>query len=147
MERPSLPRNLVAPTIRRGVCRLMDALGYASTWEFSLGNDRRADVIAVDAKGAIVIVEIKSGREDFLGDRKWREYLDYCDRFFFAVDAGFAVDILPSEAGLIVADAHGGSVLRQAAESSLSPARRRKLILDLALVSCRRLQRLDDPPL
>jgi len=50
---------------------------------------RRADVIALSAAGEIVIVEVKSGRADFQSDRKWPEYLEFCDRFFFAIEPDF----------------------------------------------------------
>ncbi len=133
-----------APRIRRGVMRLMDSLGYASVGEFALGNGMRADVLGINGQGRIVIVEIKSGRADFLGDCKWQAYMEYCDRFYFAVEPGFPAEILPQDAGLIIADAHGGSVSREAPEALLNGNRRRSLILDLALTASRRLARLDD---
>ena len=122
----------------------MDEMGYAAVPEFSLNNGRRADLMAVNPKGRIVIVEIKSGRADFVGDRKWQEYIEYCDRFYFAVEPGFPATIIPVEVGLIVADAHGGSILREAPETPLNPNRRRTLILDLALAASRRLRRLEE---
>ena len=41
------------------------------------------------AAGAITLVEVKSCRADFVADRKWQEYLAYCDRFYFAVGPDF----------------------------------------------------------
>jgi hypothetical protein len=36
-------------------------------------------------KGEIWIVEIKSSPADYLSDSKWRDYMDFCDRFYFAI--------------------------------------------------------------
>ena len=44
----------------------------------------RADVIALCGAGKLTIVEIKSSVADFRADRKWPDYRDFCDRFFFA---------------------------------------------------------------
>ncbi len=139
---PELPAT--AARIARGVVRLMDGLGYAALAEYTLGNGRRADILAVDGAGQVTIVEIKSSRADFAADRKWQEYLDYCDRFYFAVEPGFPRDLLPPEVGLIIADAHGGSVLREPGVTAINGNRRRSLILGVALTASRRLARLFD---
>lgn len=133
--------------IARGVIRLMDGLGYAALAEYTLGNGRRADILAVDASGQVTIVEIKSSRADFAADRKWQEYLEFCDRFYFAVEPDFPQSLLPGDVGLIVADAHGGSVLRESAAAPINGNRRRSLILGVALTASRRLARLADDEL
>jgi hypothetical protein len=92
---PFSAEPLAAARIGRGVMRLLDGLGFAALQEFPLRARRRADVIALHASGEIVIVEIKSGRADFQSDRKWPEYLEFCDRFFFAVEPDFPQAILP----------------------------------------------------
>ena len=55
----------------------------------------RVDVISITPQGEIWIVECKSCRADFVGDRKWQGYLDFCDRFFWATDCDFPVELLP----------------------------------------------------
>lgn len=136
---------LAAQRIGRGVTRLLDGLGFASLHEFPLKARRRADVIALHASGEIVIVEVKSGRADFQSDRKWPEYLEFCDRFFFAVEPDFPREILPVDCGLIVADAHGGEVVRPAPQGKLNGNRRRVLTLEIAMTASRRLSRVLDP--
>ncbi|MGZ0188854.1 MAG: MmcB family DNA repair protein, partial [Alphaproteobacteria bacterium] len=69
----------------RGAARLLSGLGYQSIPEFSLETGRRVDVFGIGKAGALVAVEVKSSREDFLSDTKWPNYLDYCDQFYFAV--------------------------------------------------------------
>ena len=113
--------------VTRGAARLLAALGYAPLLEVCLPNGRRADIMALGPRGQIAVVEVKSGVEDFRTDRKWRDYLAYCDAFFFAVAPEFPREILPEEPGLIVADAFDGTVLREAPQVLLSGARRKAL--------------------
>jgi len=137
---------LVAAAISRGVMRLFANLGFAAVAEFPLRPaGRRADIVALNAAGEIVIVEIKSCRADFRADQKWPEYRDFCDRFFFAVNTDFPRDILPAECGLIIADAHGGAILREAPVSPLNGNRRRAQILKIALCASQRLARVSEP--
>lgn len=141
------PRNAqeIALGIARGVMRLFTDLGYASVLEFPLRAKRRADVVALNAAGEIVIVEIKSCRADFRTDQKWPEYRDFCDRFFFAVDTDFPREILPAECGLIIADRHGGAILREGPALPLNGNRRRAQILQIALCASQRLARFSEP--
>jgi hypothetical protein len=113
--------------VTRGAARLLIALDYAPLLEVGLPNGRRADIMALGPRGQIAMVEVKSGLLDFRTDRKWGEYLAYCDAFFFAVAPEFPREILPQEPGLIVADAFDGAVLREAPSSPLPGARRKAL--------------------
>ena len=122
-----LSRPETTGQVTRGAARLMIALGYAPLLEVVLPNGRRADVMALGPKGQIAICEVKSGLEDFRTDRKWPEYLPYCDAFYFAVSPDFPREILPDEPGLIVADGFGGAILRPSPETALAPARRKAL--------------------
>ena len=125
--RPSRPETTDAVT--RGTARFLVSLGYAPLAEVTLPNGRRADLMALGPKGDILIVEVKSGLEDFRIDRKWPEYAPYCDGFYFAVSPDFPEGILPDEPGLIVADGFGGAVVREAASIPLAGARRKALTL------------------
>lgn len=132
---------LIAAGIARGVMRLFADLGYAALQEFPLRVKRRADIVALNDAGEIIIVEIKSGRADFRADQKWPEYLEFCDRFFFAVAPDFPRDILPADYGLIIADRHGGAIVRESKPSPLNGNRRRAQILQIALTASQRLAR------
>ena len=135
---------LVAVGIARGVMRLFADLGYAALQEFPLRVKRRADIVAINNAGEIIIVEIKSCRADFRADQKWPEYLDFCDRFFFAVTPEFPREILPGECGLIIADRHGGAIVRDYAATPLNGNRRRAQILQIALTASQRLARVTE---
>ena len=123
----SRPQTTLAVT--RGAARLFVDLGFAPLLEVSLPNGRRADVMALGPKGEIAIAEVKSGIEDYRTDRKWGDYLAFCDQYFFAVAPEFPGDILPEGPGLIVADAFGGAVVRPPPDVKLAPARRKALTL------------------
>ena len=124
-----LSRPEVTTHVTRGAARVLSDLGYAPLAEVTLPNGRRADLMALGRRGDIFIVEVKSSLEDFRVDRKWAEYLPYCDAFAFAVAPEFPRDILPDDPGLIVADGFGGAVLRQPPQIRLAGARRKALTL------------------
>lgn len=125
--------------LARGVCRFLAAERRATLTEFTVKSGRRMDVLALGPDGALWCVEVKSSRADFLGDTKWRDYLDWCDRLFFAVPDGFDCAVLPSEHGLIRADAFGAAILRMGGEDKLAPARRRAVTLQFARLAAERL--------
>ena len=134
-----------ALAVQRGVGRLMRAHGFATLNEFTLATGRRADVIAIGGSGAIWIIEIKSSLEDFRVDQKWPEYRQYCDQFFFAIPQTLVPEIIPYDAGLIIADNWGAEIIRQPQEISLHAARRKSVTLDFARVAAQRLHSLYDP--
>ncbi len=131
--------------LARGVCRHLASHGFSVIEEFVPDRGLRVDVMALGPKGEIWIVECKSSRADFQSDSKWGGYLPWCDRFFWAVDLDFPMDLLPMETGLIIADGYDAEIARMAAEDKLPGARRNVLIRKFACHAARRLQALRDP--
>jgi hypothetical protein len=144
---------LVAQDVARGVTRLFFRGDMFAICEVPLPNGRRADMVAIDPKGRLIIVEIKVSRADLLGDSKWCDYLDYCDFFYWAVPAGFGLapfegDTLgPDCAGLIVADRYDAEVIRPAPHRPLAAPRRKAETLRFARRAARRLAGDLDPGL
>jgi hypothetical protein len=144
---------LAAQDVARGITRLFFNQDLFALCEVPLPNGRRADMMALDSSGVITIVEIKVSRADLLGDCKWLDYLDFCDRFFWAVPAGF--DLSPFErpcfepdlCGLMVADRYDAAVIREAPLRKLPPARRKAETLRFARRAARRLVGDLDPGL
>ena len=122
-----------------------ERLGSLPAHEQDVPHGRRADLLALGPDDGFVIVEVKSYERDFLSDAKWPEYRAFCDRLYFAVDPAFPHAMLPQETGLLVADAYGGAVLREAPAHPLAPARRRALLLRFARLAARRLEGVLDP--
>ncbi len=140
-----------AADVARGVARLFARNDIWCLPEVSLKNGRRADLMGIDAKGLIVIVEIKVARADMLGDAKWPDYLDFCDRFFWAIPPGLDRSPLetpafhPGETGVVIADGYDAEIIRQAALTRLAPARRKTQVERLARIAMRRHTALVDP--
>ena len=141
---------VVAADVARGVGRLFHRAAAATLCEVPLGNGRRADVVALDEMGRLTIVEIKVSAADLRGDSKWRDYLLYCDRFFWAVPPCLA-HLLDAEcfepecAGVIVADRYDACVVREASWTLLNAARRKAETLRFARRAAQRLLWLNDP--
>ncbi|MEL6450756.1 MAG: MmcB family DNA repair protein [Pseudomonadota bacterium] len=138
---PLMPGQLLA----RGVARHFASLGWATVEELVPARGLRVDVMALGPKGEVWVVECKSSRADFMSDQKWQGYLEWCDRFFWAVDDQFPVDLLPEGTGLIIADAYDGEIVRMAPEAKLAAARRKVMVHKFATHAARRLQVLRDP--
>ena len=131
-------RPQTTSAVTRGAARLLLDMGYAPLLEVGLPNGRRADLMALSPRGRIAICEVKSSLEDYRTDRKWGEYLPFCDLFFFAVAPEFPREILPEGPGLIVADGFGGAVIIEAPETPLAGARRKALTLAFARLAAMR---------
>jgi len=129
----------------RGVGRYLVSLGYAVLTEFTLANNRRADVIGIADDGRFVIVEVKVSVADLRGDTKWPEYEDFCDQLYFAVPPGFPNELVPESTGLIIADSWGAEAIREAPDTGLHASRRKALTLRFARAAAQRHQRLVDP--
>lgn len=138
-------QTIEACDLLRGVGRALAEADQAVIAELPLGNGRRADMAAINRGGAITLVEVKSCRADFHSDRKWHEYLPYCDRFYFAVGRDFPLDLLPPEEGLILADRFGAEIVREARLRALSPARRKAMLIRFGRAAAGRLRMLVDP--
>lgn len=145
--RPDGRQSPIAAAVQRGVRRLFAQLGHVSLAELTLASGRRADVIALSRDGRVTIVEIKSSVADFRADRKWPDYRDYCDLFFFAIPPALSPDLIPPSTGLIVADSFGGAMLRTPEAHPLAAARRKAMTLRFARCAALTLHALADPDL
>jgi hypothetical protein len=140
-----------AAAVARGICRLFARNDIWCLPEMPLRNGRRADLMGIDANGQLVIVEIKVARADLLGDAKWTEYLDYCDRFYWGLAPHLdracieAPSFQPGRCGVIVADGYDAEILRPAATVQLAAARRKVETERLARAALRRQLGLIDP--
>lgn len=105
----------------------------------------RADLTAINAKGDIWIVEIKSSLADLRADQKWQDYRAHCDRLFFACTQDMPCEVFPQDTGLIVADAYGAYLHCDAPEHRLPAATRKAMTSRFALAAANRLNRLFDP--
>jgi hypothetical protein len=146
-----LAAGLRAQAVARGIGRLFARNDIWVLPEMPLRNGRRADLMGVDAQGRIVIVEIKTARGDLMGDGKWPDYLDFCDRFFWGLPPELdracleGEDFRPDLCGVIVADEYDAEIIRPAPSRPLAPARRKVEVERLARAALRRHAVLFDP--
>jgi hypothetical protein len=119
-------------------------MGHGTLTEFPLRSGRRADIFSLGEKGEIWIVEVKSGVPDFRADHKWQDYLEWCDRFCFAVGPDFPSEILPAGAGLMIADEYEALLTREPEPALLVTSRRKALTLHFAHLAARRLSGRED---
>ncbi len=142
-----------AQAVARGICRLFARNDIWCLSEMPLRSNRRADLMGIDAKGHLVIVEIKVSKADLMGDAKWTDYLDHCDRFYWGLAAHLDRACMetdafqPERCGLIVADGYDAEILRPAPTVPLNAARRKAEVERLARAALRRQQSFVDPGL
>jgi len=144
-------QSLCAAEVARGTVRMLLRHDLVAIAEVPLDGGRRADLMALDARGNVVIVEIKVSRADLLGDGKWTDYLGCCDRYYWAVPAGFDVSpldgaaFLPERTGIIVADRYDAVITREAHTNPLPAPTRKRITLAFARRAARRLTAVLDP--
>ena len=146
-----MPDDLALESLRpgqllaRGVCRHLLSHDFVTVEELTPAPGLRVDVMALGPRGEIWVVECKSSRADFQSDGKWRGYLEWCDRYFWAVDAEFPAELLPEDTGLIIADPYDAEILRMGPESKLPPARRKVMVRKFARHAALRWHAARDP--
>jgi hypothetical protein len=147
------PALAMAADVRRGIARLFARNDIWCLPEMPLRSGRRADLMGIDARGQVVIVEIKVSRADLLGDGKWPDYFAHCDRFYWGLASHLdracmeTPAFLPEQCGLIVADAYDAEILRPAPLKPLAAARRKVEVERLARAAMRRQTWAMDPEL
>src|SRR6201991_4043413 len=130
---PDRRQSETALAIARGTARLLRALGFSCVSELPLPSGRRADLVALNERGDVWIVEIKSSLDDLRADQKWQDYRLHCDRLFFAFTRDLPCEIFPEDTGLIVADAYGAYLHCDAPEHRLASATRKTMLLRFAI--------------
>jgi hypothetical protein len=155
MEQRARQISLVPPTdgrqsetalaVARGTARLLHSLGFSCISELPLPSGRRADLVALNERSEIWIIEIKSSAEDLRADHKWEDYRAHCDRLFFAFTQDLPCEIFPKDTGLIVADAYGAHMFCEAPLHRLPAPTRKLMTVRFGLVAAQRMNRLLDP--
>jgi len=142
---PQFTHLMPGQVLARGVCRHLRSHDFVSVEELVPISGLRVDVMALGPKGEIWVIECKSGRADFNADHKWQGYLEWCDRFFWAVDEDFPTELLPDGTGLIIADGYDAEILRMGPETKLAGARRKAVMHKFARHAASRWQSARDP--
>jgi hypothetical protein len=145
MPPPDGRQSQTALAVARGTSRWLGSLGFSCISELPLPSGRRADLVALNGRGDLWIVEIKSSGEDLRADHKWQDYRAHCDRLFFAFPQDLPCEIFPAETGLIVADAYGAHLHCEAPEHRLPAPTRKLMTVRFGMAAAQRINRLIDP--
>ena len=108
--------------------------------EFKLRVKRRVDLVIINDESRITIIEIKSSVADFRSDKKWNEYIEWANQFYFGVAHNFPIDILPREHGIITTDGFYIYKAQPSPVQKLNGSRRNTLVRKLAKASMRRIE-------
>ena len=114
--------------VEAGIRWLLPRPRYSLSSEVRLPSGQFADLVVRCADGELWIVEIKSSKQDFRTDKKWKGYRRYCDRLFFATTPNMQTKIFPNNTGLIVANLFEASLVRDAPLLRLAPSTRNAMI-------------------
>ena len=144
-EDTAFPEMKPGQLLARGVCRHLASHDFVSVEELVPTRGLRVDVMGLGPKGEVWIIECKSSRVDFQTDQKWQGYLEWCDRYFWAVDQDFPSDLLPEDTGLIIADQYDAEILRVGPEHKLAGARRKVMLSKFARHAALRWHSVRDP--
>ena len=131
---------LTTQRVTDAIARSYYVKGEGVLREFKLKVRRRVDLITMTNKGLISIIEIKSSPEDFRSDKKWGEYIEWADRFYFGVGDNFPIDILPKEHGIIITDGFDCHEVRASPVNKLNGSRRNTVVRNIAKTSMRRIE-------
>lgn len=129
--------------VRHGVQKLFLRLGIPVLSELPLADGRRADLVGIDRKGGVIIVEIKSSIGDLKADHKWPDYRAHCDRLYFASHSEVPIELFPEDCGFILADGFDGYITREAPEHRMSAATRKAIMLRFSRVAARRITKAE----
>lgn len=129
--------------VRHGVQKLFLRLGIPVLSELPLADGRRADLVGIDRKGGIIIVEIKSSIGDLKADHKWPDYRTHCDRLYFASHSEVPIELFPEDCGFILADGFDGYIMREAPEHRMPAPARKAIMLRFSRVAAKRLTKAE----
>jgi len=78
-------RKTVATALKKASCYYWLKKGYSCHEELGLLSRGvlKGDIVCVNLKAYFVVCETKSCVSDYTTDKKWKQYLDYCNKFYF----------------------------------------------------------------
>ena len=119
--------------------------GYKVLSEFALPNKKRVDIIAINLKRKIIIVEVKSNKKSLKYDKKWKNYLNYCNYFYFACNDKLKDFNFSENIGVIQNNSNNIKIIRKSKYKKLSENKKKQLIFKIALSATSKFHRLIDP--
>ena len=131
--------------ILKNTMRFLSNNGYQVISEFALPNKKRVDLIALNTKREILIVEVKSNIKDLKNDKKWRKYLKYCNLFYFAFNNYQKIANVKENIGIIKTNNQTTKIIQKSKFNKISAYKKNTIILKFALSAASKFHRLVDP--
>ena len=135
-----LSRKIMQETLR-----FLSNKGYKTITEFALPNKKRVDIIALNCKKEILIIEVKSKINDFKNDKKWKKYLNYCNYFYFALNKYPKNLKIYENVGIIEINNKKNEIKKRASYVKMPEKKRNNIIFSFALSAASKFHRLIDP--
>ena len=130
--------------ILQNTMRFLSAKGYRVLSEFALPNKKRVDIIGINLKKEIVIVEVKSNKNGIKLDKKWKSYLNYCNYFYFACSENLNLNF-SENIGIIRNNCNKIEITKEPKYKKLPENKKNKLIFKISLSAISKFHRLIDP--
>ena len=130
--------------ILQNTMRFLSAKGYRVLSEFALPNKKRVDIIGINLKKEIVIVEVKSNKNGIKLDKKWKNYLNYCNYFYFACSEKLNLNF-SENIGIIRNNCNKIEITKEPKYKKLPENKKNKLIFKISLSAISKFHRLIDP--
>ena len=124
--------------------RFLSTKGYKVLTEFALPNKKRVDIIGINLKKEIVIVEVKSNKNGIKLDKKWKNYLNYCNYFYFACSEKLNLNF-SENIGIIRNNCNKIEITKEPKYKKLPENKKNKLIFKISLSAISKFHRLIDP--
>ena len=118
--------------ILQNTMRFLSAKGYRVLSEFALPNKKRVDIIGINLKKEIVIVEVKSNKIGVKLDKKWKNYLNYCNYFYFACSEKLNLNF-SENIGIIRNNCNKIEITKEPKYKKLPENKKNKLIFKISL--------------
>ena len=131
--------------ILRNTMRFLANKGYQIISEFALPNKKRVDLIAINLKREILIVEVKSNIKNLKIDKKWKKYLKYCNFFYFAFNNCQKITSIKKTIGIIKANNLKTEIIQKPKYNKIGINRKNVIILKFGLSAASKFHRLVDP--
>ena len=125
--------------------QLLISKGFKIITEFALPNKKRVDIIGINTKKEIVIVEVKSNKNNFKNDNKLKKYLKYCNYFYFSCNEEIKDICISKKVGIILYNSKNIEISRYSKYRKLSELIKNKIIYNFALSAASKFHRLVDP--
>ena len=135
-----LSREILQKTMR-----FLSLKGYKVLSEFALPNKKRVDIIGINLKKEIIIVEVKSNKNGIKLDKKWKNYLNYCNYFYFACNDKLKDFNFSKNIGVIEKNSNDIKITKKSKYKKIPQKRKNTLILKIALSATSKFHRLIDP--